>query len=88
MTTLQQRGFDQSMKSMRIQQDLVDVEIQELYERMQELLPVDDEPTTFEEASVERNWKQDMESELKSIERNNTWTLTQLTPNRKAMGLK
>lgn len=65
-----------------------DAEVQELYERNQELLLIDDEPTSFEEASTERNWKQAMETELRSIEKNNTWTLTKLPPNRKAIGLK
>ena len=59
-----------------------------MYEENQELLLVDDEPTSYEKASAERNWKQAMESELQSIERNNTWTLTKLAPNHKAIGLK
>lgn len=51
------------------------------------MLLVDDEPITFEE-SIEKDWKQAMESKLKSIERKNTWTLTKLSPNCKAIGIK
>lgn len=62
--------------------------IRELYERNQELLLVDDKATTYEEALAEEGWKQAMESELKSIERNNTWSLTKFPQNRKVIGLK
>lgn len=49
---------------------------------------VDDEPTTYEEASCEKDWKRAMKSELESIERNNTWSLAKLPPNLKEIGLR
>lgn len=61
-----------------------EADIQELYEKDQELLLIDDKPTTYEEAATERAWKQSMKLELESIERNNTWSLAKLPKARKS----
>ncbi|KAD4586296.1 hypothetical protein E3N88_23897 [Mikania micrantha] len=53
-----------------------------------ELLLVDDEPTSFEEAVTYKEWKEAMEAELSSIEKNSTWSLTDLPVGQKAIGLK
>ncbi|GJS53286.1 hypothetical protein Tco_0688658 [Tanacetum coccineum] len=39
-------------------------------------------------ASTDQKWIEAMEIELDSINKNNTWTLTTLPPNQKAIGLK
>lgn len=36
------------------------------------------EPTSYVQATKDKKWKEAMESELDSIERNNTWFLTDL----------
>ncbi|XP_076895611.1 uncharacterized protein LOC143548287 [Bidens hawaiensis] len=63
-----------------------DEQVRDLYE--QELLLVDGEPTSYKEASHDREWKKAMESELDSIEKNKTWCLVKLPSNHKAIGLK
>uniref|UniRef100_A0A8I6Y7V3 Integrase catalytic domain-containing protein n=1 Tax=Hordeum vulgare subsp. vulgare TaxID=112509 RepID=A0A8I6Y7V3_HORVV len=47
-----------------------------------------EEPTSFEEAEHEDCWRQAMLDELQSINDNNTWTLTTLPPDHRAIGLK
>ncbi|GJU16990.1 ribonuclease H-like domain, reverse transcriptase, RNA-dependent DNA polymerase [Tanacetum coccineum] len=42
----------------------------------------------YEEASTDKKWIEAMEIELDSINKNNTWTLTTLPTNHKAIGLK
>lgn len=46
------------------------------------------EPTSYEKAATESCWRQAMENEIKSVERNNTWRLTELPIGQKAIGLK
>nr|GEU33305.1 hypothetical protein [Tanacetum cinerariifolium] len=48
----------------------------------------DEEPVTYAEASKRMEWVKAMDSELASIEKNNTWSLVNLPKNRKAIGLK
>ncbi|KAD3336127.1 hypothetical protein E3N88_31646 [Mikania micrantha] len=62
-------------------------QVKDLYAQEQ-LLLVDDEPTTFEEAANDPHWKKAMETELEAIHKNNTWTLVNLPVNHKAIGLK
>ncbi|KAJ0455005.1 hypothetical protein HanRHA438_Chr15g0699101 [Helianthus annuus] len=62
-------------------------EVKDMYE-MEELLLLNDEPTSYKEASNEEVWMKAMQAELKSIQKNQTWTLTQLPPNQKVVGLK
>ncbi|KAL8090283.1 hypothetical protein AgCh_039668 [Apium graveolens] len=47
-----------------------------------------DEPKNYTEAAKEYNWRHAMESEMNSIEKNNTWKLTELPFDRKVIGLK
>ncbi|GKG42030.1 ribonuclease H-like domain, reverse transcriptase, RNA-dependent DNA polymerase, partial [Tanacetum coccineum] len=42
----------------------------------------------YKEASTDKKWIEAMEIELDSINKNNTWTLTTLPPDQKAIGLK
>ena len=44
------------------------------------LLAADTEPSTFDEAAGHKEWKQAMSEELKSINDNKTWTLTDAPP--------
>ncbi|GJZ29117.1 zinc finger, CCHC-type containing protein [Tanacetum coccineum] len=50
--------------------------------------PVREEPRNYKEASTDKKWIEAMEAELDSINKNNTWTLTTLPINHKAIGLK
>lgn len=47
-----------------------------------------DEPTSFSDAAREMEWKQALKIEIKSIEKNDTWVLTDLPPGHKPIGLK
>lgn len=49
---------------------------------------LDDEPRNFREASKSKKWIAACEDELKSIVKNETWTLVDLPPGVKAIGLK
>ncbi|GJX53781.1 zinc finger, CCHC-type containing protein [Tanacetum coccineum] len=65
----------------------------EIYQNTQEvetetLLFTEEEPRNYKEASTDKKWIEAMEIELDSINKNNTWTLTTLPPNQKAIGLK
>lgn len=46
------------------------------------------DPDNFEEAMKSEHWKKDMEVEIKSIEKNNTWFLTDLPKGAKQIGVK
>ncbi|GJS30368.1 zinc finger, CCHC-type containing protein [Tanacetum coccineum] len=65
----------------------------EIYENAREvevgdLLLMEEEPRNYKEASTDEKWIEAMEIELDSINKNNTWTLTTLPPDQKAIGLK
>ncbi|KAJ0491190.1 putative RNA-directed DNA polymerase [Helianthus annuus] len=62
-------------------------EVRDLYEG-EELLLVDDEPTSYREAATDVHWRKAMQTELDSIIKNKTWTLVDLPSNHKAIGLK
>lgn len=66
--------------------------LEELYEETEELtlfcLFVDCEPLAFEEAVQSTKWKQAMDEEIESIEKNNTWELTTLPRGQKTIGVK
>lgn len=47
-----------------------------------------DEPSSYKTAVKEKAWRQAMQNELDSIEKNETWKLTQLPPGQKVIGLK
>ena len=46
------------------------------------------DPTSFQEAVGHQKWKQAMDAEIQSIERNHTWSLTALPIGAKAIGVK
>ncbi|KAJ0471180.1 putative RNA-directed DNA polymerase [Helianthus annuus] len=46
------------------------------------------EPTCYEEAAKDPRWVEAMNKEMEALFRNNTWTLTDLPQNRKAIGCK
>nr|GFB46816.1 zinc finger, CCHC-type [Tanacetum cinerariifolium] len=68
-------------------------DLNEIYESTQEveignLLLIEEEPRNYKEASTDKKWIKAMEIELDSINKNNTWTLTTLPSEQKAIGLK
>jgi hypothetical protein len=52
------------------------------------LLVEADEPTSYAEAAAHQEWKDAMDKEMQSIERNNTWELVKLPVGKKPIGLK
>lgn len=48
----------------------------------------DADPITYEEAVENKKWRDAMNIELKSIEKNKTWELTTLLDGMKAIGVK
>ena len=52
------------------------------------MMVVSEEPTCYQEAVTEGRWYEAMKNELKSIEKNNTWSLTELPLGYKPIGLK
>jgi hypothetical protein len=52
------------------------------------LLVEADEPTSYVEAAAHQEWKDAMDKEMQSIERNNTWELVKLPVGKKPIGLK
>ncbi|GJT03937.1 zinc finger, CCHC-type containing protein [Tanacetum coccineum] len=68
-------------------------DLMEIYQNAREvetetLLFTEEEPRNYKEASKDEKWIEAMEIELDSINKNNTWTLTTLPTNQKAIGLK
>jgi hypothetical protein len=47
-----------------------------------------EEPVSVGQAVREASWRRAMEEELQAIEENHTWTLTELPPGQRAIGLK
>lgn len=47
-----------------------------------------EEPASLAQAAKDPCWRRAMEEELQAIEENRTWTLTELPPGRRAIGLK
>jgi len=70
--------------------------IQELYDDTEEItnfdflccLFADSEPMIFYEVVTDKRWRQAMEEEIQSIEKNNTWELTTLPKDHRAIGVK
>ena len=48
----------------------------------------DCDPVTFEEAVKQSKWRKAMDEELATIERNNTWKLTELPEGQKTIDVK
>ncbi|GJY52852.1 retrovirus-related pol polyprotein from transposon TNT 1-94 [Tanacetum coccineum] len=46
------------------------------------------EPVTYYEAIKDKRWRSAMDSELKALEQNKTWTIDKLTPKKKALRYK
>lgn len=46
------------------------------------------DPVSFEEAEKSENWRKAMDSEISSIEKNDTWMLMDLPPGAKSIGVK
>lgn len=74
------RGF-RSLSDIYAETDPIEVE-------PEELLFVGNEPTTYQEAASDQNWREAMKKELQSIEKNHTWRLTDLPCGHKPIGLK
>jgi hypothetical protein len=49
---------------------------------------VDIEPLSYNDATKSPVWRKAMEDEIQSIERNNTWQLMHLPPNKKSITVK
>lgn len=49
---------------------------------------VDSDPITYTEAVKEEKWREAMNNEIKSIEKNQTWELTDLPKGKKTIGVK
>ena len=47
-----------------------------------------EEPTTFHEAIKKKEWRLAIQQELDALERNKTWTIAELPPNKKAISSK
>ncbi|KAD7478862.1 hypothetical protein E3N88_01998 [Mikania micrantha] len=47
-----------------------------------------DEPKSFKQASQDKRWQEDMQNEIKALEQNDTWTLEELPPGKKAIDSK
>ena len=52
------------------------------------LLAEIDEPSTYEQATKEKVWREAMKAEIEAIQKNDTWKLIELPPGHKAIGLK
>ena len=53
-----------------------------------QITTVEEDPFIFEEAMKEEKWRQTMDNEIISIEKNKTWTLTVLPNDAKKIGVK
>lgn len=61
-------------------------EIVELEDEL--LLAGMDEPLNYDQAPRKKEWRSAMKAELEAVERNRTWTLTELPPGKKTIDLK
>ena len=69
--------------------DYVDGEVlseEEAY--MAQVAAAEEDPLVYEEAEKEEKWRQAMDNEIMSIEKNKTWTLTVLPNDAKKIGVK
>ncbi|KAD4585749.1 hypothetical protein E3N88_23350 [Mikania micrantha] len=69
---------DTPVRGMKALDDLDDVD----------LMLVDEDPKNYLEAKTVKEWQEAMEAEMTSIERNQTWSLTDLPAGVKPIGLK
>lgn len=66
----------------------IDWEVNEERDLIHFAMIAESEPMGYLETLKEKEWKQTMIDELQSIEKNKTWTLTQLPKNKKAISVK
>ncbi|GJY45093.1 zinc finger, CCHC-type containing protein [Tanacetum coccineum] len=81
-----ENGFDDT--PVRGFKDLTEIYKNARMVETESLLFTEEEPRNYKEASTDKKWIEAMEAELDSINKNNTWTLTTLPTNHKAIGLK
>ncbi|GKE29692.1 zinc finger, CCHC-type containing protein [Tanacetum coccineum] len=81
-----ENGFDDTL--VRGFKDLIEIYKNARMVETESLLFTEEEPRNYKEASTDKKWIEAMEAELDSIKKNNTWTLTTLPTNHKAIGLK
>lgn len=74
-------------QNFRLLSDILN-ETEELEAENEMLLLGIEEPKNYSEAAIEKAWEQAMNNEIEAIEKNNTWTLVELPPGKKAVGLK
>ncbi|GJT88810.1 zinc finger, CCHC-type containing protein [Tanacetum coccineum] len=85
-TKRSENGFDDT--TVRGFKDLTEIYNNAREVETENLLFTEEEPRNYKEASTDKKWIEAMEIELDSINKNNTWTLTTLPMNHKAIGLK
>lgn len=78
------------VQSVRLQDyDVIsDANVNEAGDLVHLALLAETEPVTLDEALRDEKWKKAMKEELQSIEKNETWELVQLPPNKKAIDVK
>nr|GEY05397.1 ribonuclease H-like domain, reverse transcriptase, RNA-dependent DNA polymerase [Tanacetum cinerariifolium] len=81
-------GVDEGSKACRLYDPIAKKKHNAREVETKTLLFTEEEPRNYKEASIDRKWIEAMEIELDSINKNNTWTLTTLPINQKAIGLK
>ncbi|GJQ93189.1 ribonuclease H-like domain, reverse transcriptase, RNA-dependent DNA polymerase [Tanacetum coccineum] len=81
-----ENGFDDT--PVRGFKDLTEIYENARIVETESLLFTEEEPRNYKEASTDKKWIEAIEIELDSINKNNTWTLTTLPTNHKAIGLK
>lgn len=60
----------------------VHIDVDELY------LLADEEPATYRDSAKEKQWEEAMSKELEAIEKDKTWSITELPAGHKLIGLK
>lgn len=68
--------------------NLAFIVVQPQYQCFMTSLPLNQDPLHFKQAVTDPEWVQAMNSELSALEKNNTWILTKLPPEKKAIGSK
>jgi hypothetical protein len=82
-------GSDEAPRRFRTVSDLLDsTDIVENFEYSALCLTAVGEPSSVEEAMTKECWRQAMKAEMKAIEENRTWDVSDLPKGQKAIGLK
>lgn len=85
-TTTTSNGSTEPRKFRLLSEIYDETEEVEIDEKL--LLLSIEEPSSYIQAEKESAWREAMKNEIDSIEKNNTWVLTELPPGQKAIGLK